>query len=123
MPSVRRTELTNAEQDLLHKLPGPPATAVNQVNNIWIIEWLQAGERLTGLSLHEWMEEQRPGWSAHFKCKTKVEVLSAIERATNYSQKTGRIPVLHLEAHGSSVGLSDRHLGGEVLSWDELCNA
>jgi hypothetical protein len=117
---VRRIDLTEAEQELLDKLPGPPATAVNHVNNIWIVEWLQAGEQLTGLSLHEWMEGQRPGWSAYFQCRTKLEVLSAIKRATNYAQQTGRIPVLHLEAHGSTIGLSDRREGSELLSWDEL---
>ncbi|MGV8893903.1 MAG: hypothetical protein ACOH2K_13365 [Burkholderiaceae bacterium] len=116
-------DLTTAELELLQRLPGPPATAHIHVTNVWIVEWLPDGEQRTGSLLHEWMKERRPGWSAYSLCKTKQDVLSAIEYDTNLARQSGMVPVLHLEAHGyDDRGLAgpDGSGGTELLSWDEL---
>ncbi|MFH1829465.1 MAG: hypothetical protein ABH871_01645 [Pseudomonadota bacterium] len=115
-------DLTEVEQSLFEKLPGPPVTAVVKSTKIWIIEWLPQNEQRTGRLLHEWMEENRPGWSVYSICARKNEVLSSIERATRKAEKYGMIPVLHLEAHGNEecIGLPYGNGNVEVLTWGEL---
>ena len=115
-------DLTNAERELIQRLPGPPATAGVRTTNVWIVEWLPSNERHTGLLLHEWMKDRRPGWSVYSMCRTKQEVISVIERAASHAQQSGMIPALHLEAHGGDLGLEgpDGTGGTELLSWDEL---
>jgi hypothetical protein len=119
--SLSESDLTDIEQSLIESLPTPPAMAKLQFSNIWIIEWLSPGETQTGQKLHEWMKDQRPGWSRYQYCKTKSEVIQAIERATHYSQQSGMIPVLHLEAHGGDMGLAPSNcVDAEFLTWEEL---
>jgi hypothetical protein len=93
-----------------------------RTTNVWIVEWLPAGERLTGQNLHDWMKEQRPGWSAYFPCGNKSEVIAAIARATKCAQGSEMIPVLHLESHGGDEGLEgpDGKGSKEFLTWDDL---
>lgn len=119
---MKENDLTDAEQELLDRLPGPPVVATIRTTNVWIVEWLQPDEKRTGRLLHEWMENRRPGWSAYCSCKNKAEVIAAVDRATARAQHTGMIPVLHLEAHGDDTGLEgpDGAGGRELLSWDEL---
>jgi len=114
--------LTSDEQKLFDRLPGPPAQAIIKSTNIWIIEWLPTDDQHTGRLLHEWMEERRPRWSYCCECSSKLEVLSAIKRATNLARKYKMIPVLHFESHGNKTGLvgPDGKGGLELLSWDEL---
>lgn len=115
-------DLTDAEEEVFQRLPGPPATAGIRVSNVWIVEWLPSNEQRTGWLLQEWMKDRRPRWSTYSLCKTKLEVLSAIERATTRAQQSGMVPALHLEAHGCALGLEgpDGSGGRELLSWDEL---
>lgn len=115
-------DLTEDEQSLFEKLPGPPVTAVVRSTNIWIIEWLPQNEQRTGKLLHEWIQVHRPGWSVYSKCEHKNEVISSIERATKKAEKYGMLPVLHLEAHGNEMclGLPNENGNVEVLTWDEL---
>lgn len=115
-------DLSDVERELFRKLPKPPTTATIRTTNIWIVEWLPSGEQPTGLLLHEWMKERRQGWSAFSMCKSKLDVIRAIEQATNQAQQTGMIPVLHIEAHGGQDGLEgpDGTGGTELLDWDEL---
>jgi hypothetical protein len=40
-------ELTSAEQELIETLPGPPELAEIRASNVWIVEWLPAGEPQT----------------------------------------------------------------------------
>jgi len=113
--------LTESERTLIDNLPKPPAVVRLQATNIWIIEWLSTGERRTGEELHDWMEQQRPGWSFYNRCATKEEVIRSIERAAHSAHQNGMVPVLHIEAHGSSIGIapsSDRQ--AELLKWEEL---
>jgi hypothetical protein len=117
-------DLTTKEQEIFENLPGPPVMASIQSSNIWIIEWLPPNERHTGKSLHDWMKERRPGWSAYYSCKSKADVIKAIACATIRTQKTKMIPVLHLEAHGDrdNEGLIGPGETGslELLEWDKL---
>lgn len=115
-------DLTDAEREILERLPGPPEMAEIKVTNVWIIEWLSADDPHTGRTLHDWMKERRPGWSTYFPCRNKTEVISAIARATRRAQRSEMIPVLHLESHGGDVGLEgpDGKGGLELLTWDEL---
>jgi hypothetical protein len=114
--------LTSDEQKLFDSLPGPPKQAVIKSTNIWIIEWLPKDDSHTGRLLHEWMERQRPRWSYYCECSHKLEVLSAINRATDLATKHNMIPVLHFESHGNKTGLVGPADKGdmELLTWDEL---
>jgi hypothetical protein len=94
-----------------------------QTTNAWIIEWLDPQYQKTGRLLHDWLQDRRPGWSAYVPCKSKADVLAAIERATVRAQQSRIRPLLHLEAHGDKFGLSPNELGPtEVLTWEELAD-
>jgi hypothetical protein len=113
--------LTESERTLIDNLPKPPAAAKVQTTNIWIIEWLSTGERRTGEELHDWMEQQRPGWSIYSRCVTKEEVIRSIEQAAYATQQNRMVPVLHIEAHGGSIGIApSRDSQAELLKWEEL---
>jgi len=116
------TDLTNDEQKLFDSLPGPPKKAVLKPTSIWIIEWLGSNDKRTGNLLHEWVQEQRSGWSAYYRAMSKQDVLSSIERAANRSNISEMNPLLHIEAHGDESGLGgpDGSGGEEMLIWDEL---
>ena len=117
-----RDDLTNAEQEIIATLPGPPEMAEIRASNVWIVEWLSADEPHTGRTLYDWMKERRQGWSAYFSCQSKTEVIAAITRATQHAQRSEMNPVLHLESHGGEVGLEgpDGNGSTELLTWDEL---
>lgn len=113
--------LTVSERALIDSLPKLPAIAKVQPNIIWIIEWLSTGERRTGNELHDWMEQQRPGWSIYTRCGTKGEVIRSIEQAARTTQQTGMVPVLHIETHGGPIGIApSRGTQEEFLTWREL---
>jgi hypothetical protein len=118
------TELTNMENALWERFPRLPHTGSISTSNVWIIEWLAAGdtERKTGKLLHERMEQWRTGWSCYIPCRSKEEVIQAIRRATRYAENTGANPILHLEAHGNEDGLEGPNGvdGLEFLEWREL---
>lgn len=121
---MRGRELTSDELDVLERLPGPPALATIRTTNVWIIEWLHSNDRKTGHLLHSWLQQQRPGWSAYFRCSSKADILAAIERAAVRVRQSRIVPVLHLEAHGDDQGLEGPcgTGGAELLSWDELAD-
>jgi hypothetical protein len=68
------------------------------------------------------MKQRRDGWSRYTACASKVEVLAAIQEATNYAEKHQASPILHIEAHGDSLGLEgpDGTGGAEFMEWREL---
>jgi len=114
-------ELTDAERMFIDTLPGPPAFANVRTTTVWIIEWLAPEETLTGLKLQEWMEQRRPGWSVYCPCETKADVLAAIKRAEDWAQTTAMVPVLHIESHGGTHGLTPTSASdAEWLTWEEL---
>jgi hypothetical protein len=119
---LKQNDLTDAERELFDRLPGPPTLAEIRTTNIWIVEWLSPNEQLTGRLLHDWIKDRRPGWSAYFPCRNKVQVIQAIERATSRAEQSQMIPVLHVESHGDHVGLEgpDGLGSSELLAWDEL---
>lgn len=113
--------LTESERTLIESLPKPPAVARLHTTNIWMIEWLSGGERRTGEELHDWMEQQRPGWSIYNRCTSKEEVIRSIERAAYTTLQNDMVPVLHIEAHGDSIGIAPSRDGqAELLRWEEL---
>ncbi len=115
------SKLTASEMALIDSLPKPPVVAESQTTNIWIIEWLSTGERRTGEELHEWMEQQRPGWSIYNRCVTKGEVIRSIEHAAHAAQQNSMVPVLHIEAHGCPIGIApSRDAQDELLKWEEI---
>lgn len=114
-------ELTDAERRFIDALPGPPTCANVRTTKIWIIEWLSSEETHTGLKLHEWMEQRRSGWSIYCSCQTKADVIAAIKRAEDYALTTATVPVLHLECHGGTEGLTPSTAAdAECLTWEEL---
>lgn len=117
-----RNDLSDAEKELISTIPRPPVQAEIRTSNVWVIEWLPATDRQTGLELHAWMKERRDGWSVYIPCRSKSEVLAAIAKATERARGSSMAPVLHLEAHGCDRGLvgPDGHGGSELLTWDEL---
>jgi hypothetical protein len=58
--------------------------------------------------------------SVYLECSSKDKVLAAIERAATHAEHHETIPLIHLEAHGSEEGLSDREEGANGLTWEEL---
>lgn len=115
-------DLTEEEQSLMSRLPAPPPTTTIRASNIWIVEWLPESDAHTGRSLHEWMLKQRRGWSQYFLCGSKTELLAAIEKAHDFVGDPQFSPVLHIEAHGSEIGLEGPNGAGgsEWLIWSEL---
>ena len=90
--------------------------------HIWIIEWLPSSDERTGQKLHQWMEEKRkkqgdPFRSVYRRCSTKEKVLAEIDHAAAHAEHHGTLPLIHLEAHGSEDGLSDKK---NALIWNEL---
>lgn len=121
---MREIDLSSDELDLLDRLPGPPTMASIRTTNAWIVEWLNPQDQKTGRLLHDWLQGRRPSWSAYVPCKSKADVLAAIERATVRAQQSGIMPLLHLEAHGDEIGLGgpDGLGGSELLTWEELAD-
>ncbi|MCI5167214.1 MAG: hypothetical protein D3903_14245 [Candidatus Electrothrix sp. GM3_4] len=100
----------------------PTAAPIKKPTHIWIIEWLPSSDERTGQKLHQWMEEQKknqgyPFRSVYRRCSTKEKVLDEIDRAAAHAEHYGTLPLIHLEAHGSEDGLSDKK---NALIWNEL---
>ncbi len=112
----------DAFDDLVGRLPGPPKEGKITTSNLWIIEWLSDQDRRTGKDLYGWIEERRSCWAAYSPCRSKAEVLSALERVIQRAEQKNIVPILHLEAHGNEEGLEgpDGKGGVERLRWDEL---
>ena len=107
----------------MRALPTFPQTGWVNTTHVWIVEWLPDDEkRKTGRLLFEWMEAQRAGWARYIKCNSKREVLEAIRAAKDFSQPMNASPIIHIEAHGCSDGLSGPSGAGreEFLYWHEL---
>lgn len=108
--------MNDAEKKLLEELPHPPHAGFAQIGGVVILEWLQdiPSERRTGLELHQFLEQARPGWSRYIRCHTKNDLMDAINQA-----QSPQGCVLHIECHGCDEGLGDGS-SGSFLTWDEL---
>lgn len=122
--------MTNADkirtfEDYASRMPGPPKRARLTPEFVWIIEWLNPCDRKTGLELHDWLQTKRKGWSKYVPCRSRAEVFLAINRVTNLSEKINRIPILHMETHGSAEGIGAVNDAGESegIYWEELTAA
>ena len=115
-------DLTQAERALFHSLPKPPLHGGVATNNVWIIEWLYAGNRKTVRELRDWMETLRPGWSHYISCYSGAEVIDGICQATEFCLRHERVPVLHIEAHGCKTNLEgpNRRGGKDILGRENL---
>lgn len=116
---------TRTLEDYASRMPGPPKRARLTPEFVWIVEWLNTGDRRTGQELHEWLQTKRNGWSKYVPCRSRAEVFSAITRVTDLSEKLNRTPILHLETHGAAEGISATNDAGnaECIYWEELTAA
>lgn len=115
-------QLTATERALYDRLPKPPPQVTVRPNGVYIVEWLPEGERRTGALLHDWLNNRRKSLSVLSTCTTKADVLQAIEEVAADSERTGVVPILHLESHGHHDGLigPDGADATALLSWAEL---
>ncbi len=113
-------DLTPEEEALLDRFRAVARTqGTLRVTNIWIVQWLAAGERETGAELADWANQHRPGWAAFYRCHSKHEVLEAIASAASHATVECS-PVLHIEAHGNEDGFCPDENGSSYILWDEL---
>ena len=64
--------LTDIEQKVFERLPGPPQNgSIKRPTIIWIVEWLSSRDQRTGAQLHKWMQEHYTLGSKYFICRSK----------------------------------------------------
>ena len=119
MPNVDKL---TAFEEYTAELPGPPKRAQLTPQFVWIVEWINPGDRKTGLELHEWLQSKREGWSRYVPCTSRGDVLSALNRVTRLSIELHKTPLLHFETHGSEDGIGATNSAGvsEGIYWQEL---
>lgn len=88
-------------------------------NKIYVIESLK-GEWLTGEELYNDIIKRRHNNSTLLQVHSRDEWECAIATIMNEVSAMGIIPILHLELHGSSKGLSLS--SGELIAWDDFVN-
>lgn len=120
MPSL----LTPEEKVIFARFRNFPKLGSLRITDTWIVEWLstEVDERRTGEKLFRWAESQWPDWAKIERCNSKNDVLDAIKHATSYAAQCGRLPMLHIEAHGNDQGISPRANANseEFLYWGEI---
>ena len=91
------------------------ADDVLRFGKIEIIEWLQPGDMKTGRDLLDEIEPMgitsSPTVAAQYRqVWTRAEFLAALRAVENEFRATGRLPLLHIETHGSvgGIGVSDQ---------------
>jgi len=97
-----------------------------RVGTVHIVEWLRPGDRSTGWDLYNEIEPlgivSNPQISVSFdRITTRMEFLSLLRRFEADLRSTGRVPLLHVETHGSDggIGVSD----AEGFAFADLMNA
>ena len=86
------------------------ADDVLRFGKIEIIEWLQPGEMKTGRALFDEVEPMgivsTPTVGTQYRqVSTRAEFLAALRAIENEFRATGKLPLLHIETHGSLVGI------------------
>lgn len=91
-----------------------------RVDYLLVIEWLRGGESRTGERLYGAIRTE--GVPAKLvQCRSKTEVLSAIENATWRFLEGRGLPAIQIETHGCLDGLTSNDRD-EFLSWEELAS-
>jgi hypothetical protein len=88
--------------------------------NIWIIQSLPEGEWSTGRHLATALKEI-PEAEEHVLLDTPVTAghfLGVLQEIDRQLEESGRIPLLHIEAHGDEEGL--KLASGEHIAWSDL---
>jgi hypothetical protein len=90
---------------------------------VHVIEWLDAGDARTGSELFEELEPlgiaSQPEVVTHlYRIKTKAEFFALFDDFEDEFRRTNRMPVLHVETHGSPEGIGAN--GDEYVLWPEL---
>lgn len=105
-----------------------PITWTAGSHHTLIVEWLREDERKTGSEL----ADRLASWSSDVilkRCQSGRDVVSALEEALLRLRETGKVPVIHLEAHGleapnagddSGLGGPDGKGGEEHLLWRQI---
>lgn len=97
-----------------------------QAGSIHVIESLQAsGELRTGERLFEELEPlaitSTPTIEAYlWRESTREGLLARLQQIAEYVRRSGRAPVLHIEAHGLPDGSGLQTASGETLTWLDL---
>src|ERR1700733_14011781 len=93
-------------------------------SKILIVESLPAGERQTGLLLHQALaplpsQLNRPVAVDHRAVTSRQDLVNALQQALHEVVCEGHTLLLHLECHGNPNGLELR-AANEFLPWEEL---
>lgn len=98
------------------------ADVTTEFNSVYVVESLGASERHTGRGLYDGVLDPFQKTSRWFEAEyieapDRASFLGALERVLMRA-RAGRLPILHLEAHGSRAGI---HLAdGDVVRWEHL---
>lgn len=93
---------------------------------IWVIESLFDGDYRTGKELYDdvlyYKHVQDPSVLVEFvEVTDKAQLFATLARITDDLRKTGNVPLLHIETHGSKEGLVLK--SGESVRYEELLPA
>ena len=98
-------------------------STVVRSGSVHIIETLRPGDLRTGERLFDWLEPaalaMNPAIETHlWRESTADDVLIRLQHVLEDLRKTGRAPILHIEAHGAPEGIETA--SGELLTWAAL---
>lgn len=96
-------------------------------NKIYVIESLDSNkEKQTGKELYNdllrWKEQEHNGklQAELIQIENKKEFFKCLTSIADDCEKTNLMPILHIEIHGNTEGLS--LISGEFVYWSELCD-
>jgi hypothetical protein len=95
------------------------------IGKVHIIEWLRPGDRRTGWELYGEVEPMgimsNPRVDVAFhQVATRATFIDTLRRIENEYRATGRLPLLHVETHGSDEGIGISN--SEGFTFGELMN-
>ena len=93
------------------------------LGKVYIIEWLAPGDAKTGWELFDELQPiglmSKPSVEVCFKrVRTRDEFIAYIRTIPEDFRATGRLPLLHIEAHGFIDGICST--AGDEVVWPEL---
>ena len=98
------------------------AEEITEFNSVYVIESLGPTERHTGRNLYDGAlvphQEKSPWLEMRYSEAPDLRSFRRALRAVLDRAQAGRLPILHLEAHGTRAGI---HLAdGTVVRWEEM---